>query len=148
MKWHILLAFAAGLLIAADRPKKEDKGAKELKRFQGQWLIVSIEIDGEEVSVEGWTATFKGNKVTYKTGKDSVEGTFSLDPTKKPKQIEVILQLPDHKEQKHLGIYQLTGDMLTLFEGGKSRPNGFSTKAGRKGKSCRLIVFKRPKKDK
>lgn len=73
-----------------------------------------------------------------------IKGSFKLDPTKKPKTIDMTFPaaLDAKEDQKVLGIYELEGDTLRLCYGpdrGK-RPTELNSKAGSKRS---VIVFKR-----
>jgi uncharacterized protein (TIGR03067 family) len=147
MRRCVVLVLAAGLLIGAD--KKED-AKKDQKMFQGSWVPVSVEVNGEEVPKEQLKdvlVTVKGNKVTFKEGDKTSEATFTLDPTKKPKQINGTAKEKD-KEVKTIGIYEFDSGKLKIcytLEGGK-RPTEFTSKGGTKEKPVFLAVYKRAKK--
>jgi uncharacterized protein (TIGR03067 family) len=149
MKRCVVLVLAAGLLVAGD--KKED-AKKDLKKFQGQWVAVSVELNGKAVpdeAVKSVKVTVKGNKVTIKEGDMTSEGKFTLDPTKKPKQIDGTAKEGD-KEVKTIGIYEFDGDKVKICYAlaGKERPKEFSTKAGTQQSPLILTVYKRAKKAK
>src|SRR5262249_56055221 len=84
------LVGAGGLALAA-APKADDAD-KELKKFQGEWKMVSAVNDGKKAAAEDVkksTLTIKDN--TYKintTIGTSREGTFKLDPGKTPPWID------------------------------------------------------------
>jgi uncharacterized protein (TIGR03067 family) len=65
---------------------------------------------------------------------------FKLDPTKKPKAIDVVLQ--DKKTGQ--GIYSLEGDTLKICHGESDdpRPSEFESKEGSRNT---VVVFKRVK---
>ena len=108
MRARVLLVMAAGLLLAADKPKDDAKGDKD--KFQGSWKVVSGEHDGvtlPEEKTKELTVTFQDDKVTIRVGdKTEPEQTFKLDPAKKPREIDVT---PHAK-----GIYELKGDDLKI----------------------------------
>jgi uncharacterized protein (TIGR03067 family) len=123
-----LLACAA----TAQQPGPKQKSDPEL--ILGTWWIVGLESGGKAQSDKG----FKGNTFTFSKGKavntavlaerphPKVEFTFSLDPTRNPKQINLTT-----KGNKALGIYELDGDDLTIcISLGGSRPAEFSTRVG------------------
>jgi uncharacterized protein (TIGR03067 family) len=145
MVLKILTVVAAGLLIAADDTKKEDKD-KDAKNIIGTWTVVSMERDGQKASDEeakGISVTFAAEgKVTVKTPDKEIAGTYKLNATKKVKQ----LTLEANDEKTLYGIYKLDGDKLTICAVDTSsddRPTEFSTKEGSK---ARLVVLKREKK--
>src|SRR6266481_2593080 len=74
------------------QPSEEDV-KKELKLFQGKWQATyALGADGkEQTDVENQLTTLEvdGDKFTMKTGSLTVTGTFTVDPTKKVKTIDV-----------------------------------------------------------
>src|SRR5205814_9518362 len=94
MRARVLLVMAAGLLLAADKPKDDAKGDKD--KFQGAWKVASGEHDGvvlPEEKIKELTITFQGDKVTIRVGdKTEPEQTLKLDPAKKPRRIDVTPQ--------------------------------------------------------
>jgi uncharacterized protein (TIGR03067 family) len=146
----LLLALAAGVLVAAEAPK-EDAGKKDLKAMQGTWEAVSHEEDGRKATEEERKKAqvrlvVKGDEYTISFGKTvGGKGTLKLDPGKKPKQIDVVLGDGPFKGKAMLGIYELKGDELRVCTAmpGKERPKEFSTK---KGSQRYLIGYKRLKK--
>jgi uncharacterized protein (TIGR03067 family) len=100
------------LLLGAGKAPKNDK---ELQKFQGTWVAVTVEINGneEKEAVKGLVATVAGNKITIKHGKRSTEGTFTIDPSKKPKWLDSKAKVGD-KEITTVGIYKFDGNKLII----------------------------------
>jgi RNA polymerase sigma factor (sigma-70 family) len=128
---------------AADRPKEADRKTDQ-ERLQGSWAVVAAEVSGKKASAEelkeiALTLDFAGDKVLLTQGGGSEEAAFRLDPTKDPKEIDLIVG----KTDVHRGIYRLEGDRLTLCESHppQERPAAFASKAG--AKFPMLLVFKR-----
>ncbi len=149
MDSRLLLALGAGLLFAAQLPAQDAK--TEQKRIQGEWELVSLERDGTKASekvVKSFRRKIDGNKytVTIQKGGDTqtVTGTFRLDPTKKPKAIDVRTMV-NGEEKMVLGIYELKGDTQRICMGPVDgpRPTEFSTddSSGRT-----MMVWRRVKK--
>jgi uncharacterized protein (TIGR03067 family) len=117
---------------------KQDKDA-----IQGEWGVVAAESRGKSMPAEEiarMSATFAGDKFTlWEGGGVNVAASFSLDPAKSPKQID--LKKEDGKSQ--LAIYELSGDELKLCvdESGKGRPSSFATS----GAGNLMLVLKRKK---
>jgi uncharacterized protein (TIGR03067 family) len=125
-----------GLLIAADNPVGDAK--KDMERMQGSWEAASGESKGNAIpdeQLKGTRFSVQGEKYSYKIG-DSYqeEGTLKIDPTKKPKTIDVMIVDGEDKGEIQLGIYEATKDTLKLCFAPpgkeKTRPKDFSTNAG------------------
>jgi uncharacterized protein (TIGR03067 family) len=134
---------AVGLLLAA---APGDAAKEELDKFQGEWVLASGERDGKETPAEDaqkMLRVVKGDQYTLlRDGKEVAKGTLKLDPTKKPKTIDVLRAAEGSKPM--LGIYELEGDTQRVCFGapGKDRPTEFSAKAG---SGNLLSVWKRKK---
>ncbi len=129
----VLLLLCAGSCFAVQ--PSEEAVKKEIKLFQGKWACVGgQDHDGKPFAAEMIKHVFmvvEGNKFTIKEKDNvSIEGTFTVDPTKKLKTIDAVLKKPG--EGKLLGIYQIDGDTrkscFALDE--KIRPDGFRKEAG------------------
>jgi uncharacterized protein (TIGR03067 family) len=143
------LIAGVGLLRAADDAKVE-AARKDLKSMAGAWKVTSREVDGEKAAAEA----FKG--VAVKAAEDGTttitrDGQVirkvkwvNVDPTKKPKTMDVEIVEGDDKGQTLLGIYRMEDDLLTLCiaNPGKERPTTFSAKAG---SGCVLMSYTRTK---
>jgi uncharacterized protein (TIGR03067 family) len=128
---HAILFLAAGLLPASDTTK-EDAAKKELEKLQGTWKITSLEVGGKPLPEDAVSGTFtlKGDKYTFKTDDQEEEGTFKIDPSKKPPAIDLLIGSGMDKGKTQLGVYKLEGDRLTLcfaVAGDKERPGKFAT---------------------
>ncbi len=129
---NMAFVLAVGLLLAADNPK-EDGVKKEMAKFQGTWKFVSVEVDGNKTPYKGFTVVLKGDQWTVcEGGRCAAKVTFKLDPTKKPKTIDLV-DLDVEKERLIRGIYSLEGDTLMVCyhrdpEKEGDRPTEFATK--------------------
>ena len=133
MRWVLLpAALTAGLFVTADA--RDDAVKKDMDALQGKWQLVSMQRDGEAVDVSKDAArVIKGDKyeLTLRPGL-SIEGTYKIDPTAKPKKMETTASTGPYKDQELLGIYELSGDTLKICYAppGKERPTEFKTKEG------------------
>ena len=133
----VLLAvvFASASVVAGGDAKGD------LKKFAGTWSVVSAVKGGKDApenEIKDVRLTFKGDKMTFMKGDDTKDGTITLDATKKPRQIEVMIE-----GKSHPGIYKFEGDQLKLCVGETERPAEFKSPEGSK---TMLIVLKREKK--
>jgi uncharacterized protein (TIGR03067 family) len=111
----------------------KDTAADPLAPLQGTWEIVSLEKDGSAApqdDIAGLTVMITGSG--YKLiNKDNVsKGTFTLDASKEPKQMDVQHQSENGGSHSLPSIYEVTGDTLRVCynpEGG-ARPTSFATK--------------------
>jgi uncharacterized protein (TIGR03067 family) len=146
----LISLFAAVGSPAADGVAKEEAVAKDLQAFKGTWRLISKEVDGKKFSeeeIQDVIATNDGaGKVSVRHG-DKVfnEGTVKLDPTKKPRAIDVTFIEGERKGQMVLGIYEIEDDAfrVCVARPGDERPAEFSAKAG-SGRT--LITYRREKK--
>ncbi len=131
-----------------DTPKK-DTAKSDKERIQGTWRLVKAEINGVEFPFaflqpkEGALARFTGEKWTCNIFMEGKPFTFKLDPTSKPKAID--LHPLENPGKTLLGIYRLEGDDLTICfcqNGKQERPSAFAN-YWRAGSYTELFVLKR-----
>jgi uncharacterized protein (TIGR03067 family) len=144
-----LLAFMAfGLLVGADGPKDEAKKVQE--KLQGTWKALTVERRGESnKDDEDHRLIFDGNKFSVKRADQTmIQGTFKLDPSKNPKEIDMKItedETGKHKGKTAAGIYALDGDTLkwcVAEPGTTERPKEFSAPADTK---LMFVTLKREK---
>ena len=132
------------LSLAGDDSVAEVK-AKELKKFQGTWILLSGEKSGEQMPAEQIKSVklvFKDNKIKVSlNGKEDHVQEFEIDPGKSPKEINLTRELNGQKSTV-VGIYSFDGKTLKLCgdDFGKERPTEFSTKDK---PSYTMLVLKR-----
>jgi uncharacterized protein (TIGR03067 family) len=149
MRKRLLLVLAVGLLAAAD--EKEDQ--KELKKFQGTWVMVSGEIDGKKVAeehVKKSKLVYEGEKIAVHTPHQSdkpIEATLKkLDPSKKPKEMHWVRKNGPGAGTTMMAIYEFLDDdqyRICFDPSGKGVPKEFAAK---EGTGYILHVWKREKK--
>jgi uncharacterized protein (TIGR03067 family) len=141
-----VLVLRANLLSADDA----EDAKSELEKLQGTWHLVSGVRDGKKFTdeeVKNSKLIVKGNR--FRIPKSDVgtsqEGTFTIDPSKKPKETDSTSDSGPDKGKIWKGIYTLEGDIhkVCFAPPGKERPKTFSSKAG---SGIILQVWKREKK--
>lgn len=119
-------------------------GANDKDKLQGVWKLTGLSFGGKELPApkdQAITLTFSGNKVSFREGnKKPEDGTFTVDPSKTPKHMDLKKGADAKDEDK--AIYQLTGDTLKIGLGeGKGadskRPASFD------GPGVATLVFTR-----
>jgi uncharacterized protein (TIGR03067 family) len=138
----------------ADEPpakdgKQTDKPKRDREAILGTWEVVKFEVHGKDATETEDARVFRSapwtitkNKIVLKEGVS--EMMYELDPFAEPKAID----LDNGGDKKFACVYSLDSDMLKicspLMPGG-SRPTEVASK---KGSGTRLLVLKRPAKDK
>jgi uncharacterized protein (TIGR03067 family) len=153
MRLHAFLGFAllfvvTGLTAAAD---DKDKAIKEdRKKYEGTWQVVSLEVNGNKSAEEDAKKITVVNEADGKwaievEGKVVARGTSEIDPTKKPKTVDLTMTEGEDKGKTSLGIYEFGEDSrkVCLAPAGKARPAEFSSTAAN---GHVLAVLKRMKK--
>jgi uncharacterized protein (TIGR03067 family) len=139
MKRRIPVLLAVVLLVGADT-QKDDAVKNEASKLQGTWRIVSAERDGSpapEDEIKKITITIKGDKLIARRTENAdkpeekiYDMSFTIDPTQKPKWIDVTYTDGERKGESSQGIYELEGVSLKIcMSRGNTRPTDFETKA-------------------
>ena len=142
------IAFLVIGMVLATRPARaaDDKG-DDAKQLQGTWVIdpatYKDEKDPEALKqMKAVRIIFDGDTLTVRHPPGNEEkGGFALDPSKKPKEIDL--------SDKAKGIYELDGDTLKLCWDADGKANGRPTKfaADRtKDRVTNLVLIREAKK--
>jgi uncharacterized protein (TIGR03067 family) len=130
----MLLVLLAGVAasFAADAAD-EEPAKKEYARFEGTWKFTSIEVEGMKAPEKAFADArliLKGSDFTMKEAAGVTKGTYKVDVTKKPKQIDVTFTDGPEKDKMMVGIYELDGDTYKacMAMPGKDRPTAFESK--------------------
>jgi uncharacterized protein (TIGR03067 family) len=142
-----VLVIAAMIVVAP--VMAEDVVKKEMAQLEGEWSMVSGELNGaaipegmvktgKRIAKDGEASIFFGRQLNFKA-------KFHIDPTKKPKTIDYTMTAGPTKGKTHLGIYELDGDTakFCFAAPGKDRPTDFTAK---EGSQQTFSVWKRLKK--
>ena len=143
-----VLALTAGLSLAAGDGNKKALDM-EYAKLEGTWQVVSLEVDGMKIpkeTIKESKLIIKGKEFTMKEKVATYKGTFSIDPSKKPKTIDVKFREGPEKGNTSLGIYELDGDdlKLCLSVTTKERPTEFSAKP-KSGHGFEVLKREKPK---
>jgi uncharacterized protein (TIGR03067 family) len=128
---HLSLVMLAVAFLAADEPAAEAK--KELARLQGEWVMAALEVEGQAVpdeKIRDTTLTIKGDKYTVLTRGKKHEVSITLDPSRKPKAIDMAFPDGPNLPKIGKGIYKLEGDTLVICRAQSTdapRPDQFGT---------------------
>jgi len=141
--------FACATCPGAVDDANEEVVKKELKKLEGTWALTSAERNGEKAPAEAindFRLVIKGNKLTIRVGGPPLEGTLTVDPSKKPSSYDATIAIDD-RERTSVGIYEFDGDTLKICftDKGGERPKEFSTKGGTEEQPLSLHVYKRQK---
>ncbi len=134
------LVVVTGLTLAAvaasPPPAADDASKNDLKRFQGTWRTVSLTIDGRKIpddEIQDRRVIIIDDRYVVVDGNKTIQrGSFRLDASKTPKQINTFPADGPNKGKVDLGIYELDGDILRLCYAppGRTRPTEFSAEQG------------------
>ncbi len=130
---------------------QEDTLQREKDKLQGTWVLDSIEHEDMPPDVGftpiGITWVIAGDKITMRAGKEENKGTYNIDLTKRPKEIEVTQAAGTEKEQLvPRAVYELEGDQLKLFFGADTETIEDGETVQMEGKSpteldSKLVIF-------
>jgi RNA polymerase sigma-70 factor (ECF subfamily) len=133
----------------APEQAKDGAAADDAKALQGEWLAVWIEADGKKVDadeVAELRLTFRGQELTVGSADGqgrSRKSNFKLNPTRSPKEIDLISLDGQEKGQTTPGIYALDKGRLQICmprDAGGRRPKDFET---RKGDGLLVLLLER-----
>lgn len=123
--------------------------AREMASLQGEWQVTQVVQDGVEQALEGALAkleiVIRGDERTVRSGKAIYsKGTFCINPSAKPRAVDVTITQGTYLGQTLHGIYEVTGDTqrICLAMRGDQRPTEF---VSRPDTGHTLMVMKRRK---
>lgn len=123
-------------------------GADDAKdTIEGTWVPAMAELGGKKLPDEFSKTTklvVKADKYTVTAGKAVDQGTVKLNPTAKPKALDIIGVEGPNKGKTIPAIYERDGDTLRICYdlSGKSRPTEFKTQPG---SQLFLVTYQREK---
>lgn len=128
------MALVVGLLVVAAGPRPDP--SEDLEKFQGTWWTVSMVVDGRKVSAETLKerrVVVRDNKYVVFDGDDVIQhGTFKLDPSTMPRQIDTTPATGPNAGKTDKGIYELKDGVIQFCYAppGEARPEKFSAEEG------------------
>jgi uncharacterized protein (TIGR03067 family) len=141
----LCLVTVVGVLVSTSAGQ-DKAGAGDKDKLKGTWSVTSGKKGGKDVPEDLFKDikfVFTGDKLTMQGKGKNMEWTLTLDPTKKPKEMDV--KFEDGKIGN--GIYDLDGDTLKIAHGeiGEPRPTEFVSE---EGSNVTVMVLKRDKAEK
>jgi len=130
------------LLLSLLVPERDGGALNDLVQLQGAWQVVSLQDRGEKVAeavTRNMEVFISKERVTLRSaGETSGEFVLQLDPTRKPRAVDLTSTRGDDKGKRYPGIYLLDKNLLkvVLTEAGQPRPTGFGPE-----ETQRLTVF-------
>jgi uncharacterized protein (TIGR03067 family) len=114
-----------------EEPQDTSVVRAEQIRFEGTWNIVARGARGESVDTTDRIFFLRFDRNTYAMvldGKTAQSATFSIDPQRRPCQIDWVAKIRD-KPVTLLGIYEFRGKTLKICMGnaGEARPTEFTS---------------------
>lgn len=112
--------------------KKGDAVKEEMKRLEGTWRTVAVELGGKQIDrqdIPDYRFVFSGTDCSIVSGKRVRNCTFTIDPSRSPKWLDVT---PAGDKVTWPGIYELKDGTLKVFldTTGGERVTEFKTKTG------------------
>jgi uncharacterized protein (TIGR03067 family) len=135
-------------IVAVGFARADNAAEQDLKDMQGDWQAVALEAQGQKApaeEVKKFRIRIKGNAITFFPDGENRTHTFKLNPSKSPKEIDLVPGDGDLKGKTVGGLYALEKGQLKLCipnfsQGEPKRPRALRTQAG---DGLGLIVFER-----
>jgi uncharacterized protein (TIGR03067 family) len=105
------------LLLASQLPASAADEPDDLKLLQGVWKPKEANLGDNKIDpmlLDTASVTYEGDKYTIKIGDKGEKGSFTLDPKKSPKQMDIFPTEGDNNGKTLLAVYELAGDKLTI----------------------------------
>jgi uncharacterized protein (TIGR03067 family) len=128
---------------------KPDDAAAEYKVLVGKYRIEKVLLGGNDITEHLKEMKFEirdGGKYTAQVGELIDDATFTADPAKKPKEMDVKPNGGPQKGKLVKVIYKLDGDTLTMCYDHDKPENRQPKFESKEGTTVLLITYKREKK--
>jgi uncharacterized protein (TIGR03067 family) len=142
--WHVPAAARDG-----GRPPESGEAAPAGDQLRGAWVLEAVEIMGKKIDGPGGmeqVLTFEaGGKVTMKDGMRNEAGTYKVNNSKRPREIDLTTPRGGNANTTEtiLGLYEIKGDRLRIAFSGNG-PGGVRPKS-MDGNDVAIVVLKRKK---
>jgi uncharacterized protein (TIGR03067 family) len=115
--------------------------------LEGTWEMIAVESDGkkQDATQRKTRLTFRDKSFTLEQGeKVTARGTFTIDPSKKPRPLDLTFTEGGMAGKTVPAIYEVKGDELweCFAVAGDARPTGFTAE---KGSNRLLFIYRRVK---
>src|ERR1043166_1125536 len=125
----------------------DGSAADDLKQLQGDWQMAGVVANGEAVPAEDLgsiVVTIKDRSFSVSNADSPMKGTFTIDPSRQPKQMDIRPESGPDEGQLLSGIYEVSPDAFRLCYAreGAPRPASFATPTDAR---ILLITYKRKK---
>jgi RNA polymerase sigma factor (sigma-70 family) len=121
------------------------EGRTDKDKLQGTWILVEVTdagkvISAEDIKAKNFEMVITGDKLTLPIRDDAKQVAYKLDPSKKPKEIDLSIE----EGQTAKGIYSLEGSKLKLCveRAGGERPTEFA--APKDSDRVLMVLKKKP----
>lgn len=104
----------------------------DLKKLQGIWNIVALEVEGQKMPTGDARVVVKGGRFTSLSMGATYEGELVVDTSESPNTFDLKFTAGPEKGNVNRGIFELDGDTwrICLNLTGKDRPKKFATWTG------------------
>jgi uncharacterized protein (TIGR03067 family) len=141
---HLL---SISLVVAGSMTAFAAAPANDAKAVQGSWTPATAELAGQpmaEAVLKTISLKLENGKYEVLVGGNPDKGTYTIDPTSKPKSMTITGTEGPNIGKTFPAIYELKGDTLRICYdlSGAKRPTEFKTSAGTK---LYLVTYNRKK---
>ncbi|MCS7167009.1 MAG: TIGR03067 domain-containing protein [Gemmatales bacterium] len=133
--WLAPTCWLLACLVAVSAPTKEALVKRDLAELQGEWRAVAGERDGQlrpKAFLEALQVCVKDDVMTMTLGKRQQRLRLVLNPSVRPKTVDLVHLEGREKDEVWSGIYVLEGPRwkLCMAPPGQERPKDFFTRPG------------------
>ncbi len=124
-----------GLVVIAMNASRadEEKSTADLKKFQGQWVLHALEINGKEAApdqISNTVLSVEGDTYEVTVREKKLPCKIRLDASKDPKAIDMTFREQGNVDKTYKGIYRFKDDTFQVcrnIDASKPRPDQFGS---------------------